>query len=191
MDRYYIEQFLAGHAADVQGHVLEIGDGTYTRRFGGDHVGRIDVLHVAKANEEVTIVGNLETGENVPAETFDCFICTQTLNLIYDLEAAMKHAHRSLKPGGVLLLTVGGITPFAREEQENWNAFWRLTSPVMRRLTKNAFGPGAAVEVTGFGNVLAAAGFLYGLASSELTPEELAVRDGAYEIVVCVRAVKS
>ena len=35
IDRYYIEGFLARHAGDVHGRVLEIGDNTYTRRFGG------------------------------------------------------------------------------------------------------------------------------------------------------------
>src|SRR4051794_12778338 len=41
IDRYYIDDFLRRHAGrrdyvigDVQGHVLEIGMDTYTRRFG-------------------------------------------------------------------------------------------------------------------------------------------------------------
>ena len=35
IDRYYIESFLARHAADIHGHVLEVADNTYTRQFGG------------------------------------------------------------------------------------------------------------------------------------------------------------
>ena len=42
-----------------------------------------------------------------------------------------------------------------------------------------------------FGNVLSAAGFLYGLAASDLRPEELAARDRLYEVIVGVRAVKA
>ena len=38
VDRYYIERFLQQHAADIRGHVLEIGDDAYTRRFGGGQV---------------------------------------------------------------------------------------------------------------------------------------------------------
>src|SRR5690606_11879416 len=38
VDRYYIENFLEHHRADVRGRVLEIGDASYTRRFGGDQV---------------------------------------------------------------------------------------------------------------------------------------------------------
>ena len=46
VDRYYIETFLAAHAADVRGRVLEIGDNVYTRKYGGDRVVVSDVLHV-------------------------------------------------------------------------------------------------------------------------------------------------
>src|SRR6267142_2129833 len=35
IDRYYMETFLDRYATDVHGHVLEIADNTYTRRFGG------------------------------------------------------------------------------------------------------------------------------------------------------------
>jgi hypothetical protein len=38
VDRYYIEGFLDRHKSDVRGHVLEVGDDSYTRRYGGDRV---------------------------------------------------------------------------------------------------------------------------------------------------------
>jgi hypothetical protein len=52
-----------------------------------------------------------------------------------------------------------------------------------------AFGEGA-VEVEAFGNVLSATGFLYGLAASDLRPDELDTRDRLYEVIVGIRAVK-
>lgn len=45
-------------------------------------------------------------------------------------------------------------------------------------------------DVTGYGNVLVAATFLYGLAKEDLTQEELDYYDNRYEITVSVRAVK-
>lgn len=190
VDRYYIEKFLSHHAADIRGRVLEVGDNAYTLRFGGNRVTKSDAIHVKPVHPGVTIVGNLETGENIPSAAFDCFICTQTLMLIYDLEAAMGHAYRCLKPGGVLLMTVAALTPFAREEQLHWNAYWRLTNPAMRRLAKECFAADAKVTIEGHGNVLAATSYLFGLASSELTAAELDVTDGGYEVVVTLRAVK-
>ncbi len=46
IDRYYIEQFLQAHSADIRGDTLEVGDDSYSRRFGRDRIGRQDVLHV-------------------------------------------------------------------------------------------------------------------------------------------------
>jgi hypothetical protein len=45
IDRYYIEKFLAAHAADIRGHVLEIKHNTYTQKYGKDRVTKSDVLH--------------------------------------------------------------------------------------------------------------------------------------------------
>src|ERR1044071_8394248 len=38
VDRYYIENFLDRHAADIHGRVLEVANNSYTTRFGGDRV---------------------------------------------------------------------------------------------------------------------------------------------------------
>ncbi|MES2523853.1 MAG: glycosyl transferase family 2, partial [Gemmatimonadota bacterium] len=91
IDRYYIEDcFLRSHAADVRGRVLEIGDASYTRRYGGDRVTRSDVLHAVAGNAEATIVGDLSSGEGLDSDAFDCVILTQVLLVIYDLHAAMR-----------------------------------------------------------------------------------------------------
>jgi hypothetical protein len=41
-----------------------------------------------------------------------------------------------------------------------------------------------------YGNVLAAAGTLFGLGQDDITPAELAINDPAFEVVVSIRAVK-
>src|SRR5688572_30005094 len=59
IDRHYIETFLGMHAGDVAGHVLEIKDDTYTRRFGVGRVSRSDVLCLEADDRHATIVGDL------------------------------------------------------------------------------------------------------------------------------------
>jgi SAM-dependent methyltransferase len=189
VDRYYIERFLAANAAAIRGHVLEIGDDAYTRAFGGTNVTGSDVLHVTPGNPAATIVADLAHADEIPADTFDCVIVTQTLHLIYDLHAAVRALHRILRPGGVALATIPGISQISRDQwSESW--YWSLTPLSARRLFAEAFGE-ANVTVRAFGNVLAATAFLHGLASTELTPAELAVSDAQYPVIVTVRAVKS
>src|SRR5918995_3042658 len=79
VDRYYIEKFLGEFLADIRGSVLEIGDNGYTKKFGQERVSRSDVLHVEEGHPQATIVADLSCDRTLPADTFDCIICTQTL----------------------------------------------------------------------------------------------------------------
>lgn len=188
VDRYYIEQFLARQAGDIRGRVVEVGDDSYTRRFGGDRVTRRDVLHVSADNPQATIVADLAHADHVPSDAFDCVIVTQTLHLIYDLDAAVQTLHRILRPGGVCLATVPGISQVDKGEwQDTW--YWSLTPAAARRLFDDAF-PGGSVVVEGHGNVLTSCAFLQGLASAELSAAELDYHDPSFPLVATVCAVK-
>lgn len=188
VDRYYIENFLARQADDIRGRVVEIGDNSYTRKFGGDRVTKSDVLHVVEGNPEATIVADLTCADHIPSDSFDCFVLTQTLHLIYDVKAALKTLYRILKPGGVVLATFPGISQLANDQWgDYW--YWSFTTQAGRRLFEEVF-PKANVKVETYGNVLAAISFLQGLAVEELRQEELDYRDRAYEVIITVRAVK-
>lgn len=189
VDRYYIEGFLARQADDVRGRVLELGDATYTRRFGGNRVTRSDVLHGRPGNPAATIVADLTDADQIPSDSFDCVILTQTLLLIYDVRAAIRTIHRILKPGGVALVTVPGITQIIRGDMEEYGQYWSFSSQSAQRLFEEVF-PGN-VRVEAYGNVLAAASFLYGLGINDLRPKELNYHDPDYELIIAVRAVKA
>ena len=190
IDRYYIEQFLSAHSSDIQGRVLEMGDNFYTQKFGGDRVIRSDVLNVVKGNPEATIVADLTSAENIPSNSFDCIICTQTLQMIYDIRTALMHLNRILKPGGVLLVSSHGISKIGRREGiDPWGEYWRLTAQSARRLFLEIF-PGENVEIEVYGNVLSAIASLHGLAAKELSQSELDYSDPDYEVLIAVRAVK-
>jgi glycosyltransferase involved in cell wall biosynthesis/SAM-dependent methyltransferase len=188
IDRHYIEAFLEENAPAIRGNVLEIGDSGYTRRFGGPRVTKSDVLHVTAGNPAATIVGDLSRAEHIPSDCFDCIICTQTLQYVYDLPAAARTLARILKPSGVLLVTVPGISQL---DDPAWNSLWcwSFTPISTRRLFEDAFAA-QDVEARAHGNVLAAVAFLHGLSASELTANELSHADAAYPCLITVRAVK-
>jgi len=186
VDRYYIERFLQAHAADVRGRVLEIGNDSYTRRFGGNRVTSCDVLHVRDGAPGATIIADLTDANHIPSNAFDCIVLTQTLDLIYDVRAALRTIHRILQPGGVVLATLPGISPKdGGEWADSW--YWGFTLPSTTRLFAEIFED---VAIAAHGNVLAATCFLQGLAWQELTSEELDYRDATYDVVITARAVK-
>jgi SAM-dependent methyltransferase len=189
IDRLYIETFLERHRADIAGRVLEVGDDRYTRQFGGERVGASDVLDLQTDNPGATIYGDL-TRDGLPAGQYDCVIATQVLQFIYDLPAAVANLRHTLAPGGVLLVTLPGVSQICRFDMDRWGDYWRFTSASARRLLGNAFGR-ERVAVATFGNVLAASAFLYGLAVEDLTEDELLAHDPDYELLVAARAERA
>lgn len=184
VDRYFIEQFLERHAADITGHVLEVADSAYTTRFGRG-VTRADVLDIDPANPRATIVADVTNLDGVSSETFDCIVLTQVLQLVYDVRSAMHALERVLAPGGVLLATLPGLTRSALAKPE----YWRFTARSARQLAEDAFGSGVDIETSG--NVLAATAFLYGLGQHDIDRDLLDVHDPSYEVTVSIRAVKA
>ena len=190
VDRYYIERFLAAHAGDIRGRVLEFGDARYTRAFGGERVTRSDVLDLVPANPKATIVADLTRADDVASDSFDCIVCTQTLQMIYDIRAAVAELRRILAPGGTLLLTGHGTSKTGRHlDSDPWGEYWRMTGDSARLMLEEVFAP-EHVLVETFGNVLSAICSLEGLAAEELRADELDHRDRDFEVVVAARAVK-
>jgi SAM-dependent methyltransferase len=190
VDRWYIERFLAEHAGDVRGRVLEVAERTYTQWYGGDDVTTSDVLYAAEGHPEATVVGDLTTGAGIPEAAYDCFICTQTLQVIYDIRAAVAGTRRLLAPGGVLLATLPGISQISREDNRDWGDWWRFTARSAQRLFADVYGE-EYVQVRQHGNVHTAAAFLYGLAAEDLDLSALEHIDPDFHLVMTVRAVRS
>jgi SAM-dependent methyltransferase len=191
IERYYIEKFLAHHRTDVRGRCLEMGDAFYIHKFGDDRISRIDVMHVKEGNPSATIVADLTLADHVPSNTFDCIIFTQTLQMIYDMKAALRTLHRILKPGGVLLLTSHGISKVGRRlGRDAWGEYWRITTQSAEKLFADTF-QGADVQIGSYGNVLTSCCCLHGIVSEEIAPEDLDYNDPNFEVIVTVRAKKS
>lgn len=184
VDRYFIERFIAEHRGDIRGHVLEVRDRRYTSRFGVA-VERSDVLDIDTSNAEATIYADLAAAHVIPSGQFDCFILTQTLQLIYDTRAALAHAHRILRPGGVLLVTVPSVSRLACDRD-----YWRFTAASCSELFGRLF-TADQLTIRTYGNVLVGAAFLFGMAAEELSARELDATDDRFPLVVAIRAVKT
>lgn len=183
--RYYTEQFLQEHAADIRGHCLEFGADWYTMRFGGRAVTRRDILHLDDSNPVATIIADLTKPNDIPGTSFDCIICTFVLHVILDLDRAIAELYRILKPRGVLLVAVPHISMCDPQYHE----LWRFTPEGLSLLLGKSF---AAEDVTvrEYGNSLTAAGQIRGLVPDEFTRAELEYHDKRFAVTACARAVK-
>jgi len=189
IDRYYIEDFLNKYRSLITGNVLEIAESTYSKKFG-EKVDKYEILHYDNSNKNATIVGDLTNIESLPENKVNCFICTQTLNFIYNPQDAIKGAYKLIKPGGVFLCTVSGISQISRYDMDRWGDYWRFTDLSIRKLTEAVFGKDN-VEITIYGNVLAATAFLQGLSVDDL-PDSTLLNDvdADYQVTLGIRAIK-
>jgi len=185
IDRYYAELFLKEHRGDIRGCVLEIGESRYADRFGGA-IERLDILDIDPANARATIVADLTAADEIPSNSFDCFVFTFALQYMYDVRAALSHAHCILLPGGVLLLIMPGLT---RLDPYGSPDYWRFTPASCATLMEGIFGA-ENVEVRPYGNVLSCVAALMGMASQELSRREIETQDEHFPLIIAVRAVK-
>lgn len=188
IDRRFIEEFLARHASAIHGVVLEIGDRAYTRRFGSS-VTRSDVL-TAQGGAEGEIVADLSCAPEIPDATYDCIILTQTLHYITKMEDAVSEIHRTLKPGGVLLVTVPGVSQISTWDMERWGDRWRLTDLALSELLGARFHADA-LEVESFGNAASAVAFLQGIPAERVPARVLQTKNPEYPILVAAAARKA
>ena len=181
VDRIYIERFLAENREKIRGVVMEMADSGYTERFG-NHVEQSLILHLNGWGKGV-IKGNLETGEGISENSVDCFICTQTIQFIYDIHSVARNIYRMLKPGGVALVTAHCLGQVSLYDYHNWGEYWRFTDQSMRKLFAEAFADDN-ITVQSWGNVKTAIAYLYGLCAEDMKAEDFEFQDEQYPVIV-------
>lgn len=179
--RRYIDEFLMENKQYIRGDVMEIGDDRYTRKYGGNKVINSYVLHVEDG--ENYIKGDLQTGEGICDDMADCFILTQVLEYIYDIQNAAKNIMKALKKDGVALITVSGISQISKYDMDRWGEYWRFTDRSLKRLFAEIVGEDN-VQVHVYGNVKTAVLKLYGACAEELDKEEFAYVDSDYQVMI-------
>jgi len=187
VDRFYIERFLAEHARDIRGTVLEVGNARYARAFRHSAPARVEIIDIDERNPDLTIHADLSEPFSLPAERFDCFVLTQTLQLVSDVEAALHNAWQGIAPAGVLLISVPGIT--RSDPRELTADRWRYTPSGLETLLARTCSNGRR-EVFGYGNLTSALAFLMGLAAEELSESELIHTDAHFPVAICARVEK-
>ncbi len=184
IDRYYIEEFLEENKRLIRGDCLEIAENTYTLRYGENRVKNAYMLHL-KGWGVHAIKGNLETGEGIEENKYDCAIITQTLMFIFDIRKVAENIYKMLKKGGSALITVSGISQISRYDAELWGSYYSFHEEAMKALFSPFFGE-ENVKIHTYGNVKAAMAMLCGLCIEDLREEDLKVEDPDYPLIIAV-----
>jgi len=60
---------------------------------------------LADIHKNIKVIKDDITESEIPGATYDLVLCTEVIEHIVNSRAALKHMHRILKPGGVLILS--------------------------------------------------------------------------------------
>lgn len=180
--RFYIDRFLDRHKQCISGNVLEIGDREYTIKYK-DELTKSYVMHFGSqcGNTEYDFCGDLRNGKGLKQNFFDCIILTQVLNFVSDFKAIPKVLVNSLKPNGVILLTVSGITPICRYDMDRYGQFWGFTDVGIKEMFS---AEKVECYTETYGNFKVACAFLAGMSYKELTQKELLYCDEDYQVFI-------
>ena len=193
--RYYWSNFLEKHKYDIHGHGLEIGTTETIKHFGGDRLFKADALDLSAHSPDVRIVVDLARADAVTGKIYDCFVNQFTTAVIYDIEAALYHAIRLLKPRGVLLINFWCLDYYLHRglnmgTGKNLYMHWWFTPINVENLLHQLTLSHNDYQIEIYGNLLTRMAFLMNLPAHELTLKELEFKDPGQPLLICVRLVK-
>lgn len=203
IDRYYIEKFLQNHKDAIKGNLLEVSGDDYIRKYGQEGstcsilqftenkaAENKNILSTGGGGERSFVYADLTRLDSFEHDAFDCFVCTQTFNFIYDIKRAIEGAYAILREGGTLLATVSGISQISRYDMDRWGDYWRLTDLSAKKMFGEVFGQ-SNVSVEIFGNALASVLLLQGLSQEDLEDESILDQtDNDYQVTLGIAAKK-
>jgi SAM-dependent methyltransferase len=183
--RVYIEEFLEANRHRITGRCLEVGDASYTDRYGHD-VQRADILDVHPENERATVLGDLQDLSRVKDASYECIIVTQVMQYLSDPAAGVREMHRILSVGGSVLVTVPTMAP--TDPNPGDIDLWRFMPAGTERIFASCFQD---FEVLGRGNLLTGLGYWAGLAREDLPRRAWRSDDPIYPVIITVRATRT
>jgi SAM-dependent methyltransferase len=193
--RYYWARYLEKYQPDIRGHAIEIGTTATIRQYGGNALRCATAIDLVAHSPEITVVADLSRADHVPSDTYDCFVNQFTMHVIYDVDAALYHSIRILKPGGVLLINFSCLDYYFADGLDMHTGsplyMHQWFTPIqvenlMRRLSLEE--PDYQIET--FGNLFARIAYQMNMAAEELTAHELEYVDGGHPLLICARVVK-
>ncbi len=181
--RYYIDRFIEKNKKYIKGTVVEIGDRRYSDKFGSKNIESYCFKFQQEEEDKFDIVGDLSTGKGIIPDFADCFIVTQTLDFIFDLDSAIENIIKILKPNGSALITVSGISPISRTDMDDYGHFRCFTDLFLRK-SFSKYINNKNIEIETFGNVKTSAAYLYGCPVKMIEKDELLYHDRDYQMVI-------
>jgi len=184
VDRYSMHTFFCKYGHFITNTCLEFGDTTYIDKYGAEVSEKVTFNY---SNNSSCLGGSLSGDitklNTLPSEAFDCIVCINVLNFIYEISDAVLGLKKMLKPNGKVLLTLAGVSShISRYDMDRWGDYWRLTDKAAIKLLEKSGLTIDAMQV--YGNPYACAAQLNGFSIEDLVQSELTSSHRDYQLVL-------
>lgn len=184
IDRYYMNNFFLKNSTYIFNNVLEFGDDYYFKKFCKHENSSCDIFTstLDKRNDNVKrIHGDLTKIAPIYFAKYDCIICTNVLNFIFDTKAAISGISNMLKSGGICIVTLAGFsTHISRYDYDRWGDYWRFNDLSAIKLFENDFD---IIFIKNYGNVYSAIAQMSGFCVEELEVEKVNEIENDYVMI--------
>jgi hypothetical protein len=183
IDRYYLNDFLAGIKDAVVGRTLEIGGRAGNRASYGFQRTTDYLTMDADPNAGAAITADAHNRLACPARSFDSIVIINVLEHCARPWEVVENMHDWLAPSGKVFCLV----PTAQRVHSIPKDYWRMLPDALESL----FHRYRILQLTSYGNLQTSSASLLGIAAEELAPEALSHRDFRYPVVTCIVAQKT
>lgn len=191
IDRFYLQQFFKDNRSFIKGYCLEFGENIYTKAYGSNVIqAGVFTSDLDEKRKEGVIAGDISKSETLPSDKYDCIICTNVLNFIYDIHASVNGLHMMLKPGGNCLVSIAGYSSHvSRYDMNRWGDYWRLSDKTAIRMFEAA---GFIIdEVKTYGNAYAAVAQMHGYCAEDVNIDRLTASHPDHQMLITMRIKKN
>lgn len=184
IDRYYIDEYFFENSKFIFGNCLEFGDSAYLDRYG-TFVTKKNIFNYSATPyiRGSNIDGDITKLTSLPKDEFDCIVCINVLNFIYDLPKALLGLKHMLKTDGKILLTMAGVAShISRYDMNRWGDFWRVTDKAAILLLEES---GFKIELMSmYGNPYACTAQINGYCVEDVNKNELLPSHKDYQLLL-------
>jgi SAM-dependent methyltransferase len=183
IDRYYLNKFVAEIRSEVKGITLEIGGSKANRElYNFTNTTSYLTMDVIKG-EGLDIVADAHDPKAVDEASLDSIVLFNVLEHCERPWVVVDNIYQWLKPSGQVFCLV----PNAQRVHRYPRDYWRILPDAMNSL----FARFPKRKLYVYGNPLTTLAAYYGIASDELSHEELDYYNENYPVANCIHAQKA
>lgn len=182
VDRYYLNKFIQEIKPQIAGKILEIGGIAKDKDFYEVNLGSSYQIMNIEPGSGIDIVGDAHNVSIIKPESFDSIISFNVLEHCYAPWQVVENIYTWLKPGGKCFVMVPSAVRLHATPMDYWRPLPDAFAWMFRNFSQQ--------KLYVYGSPITVIASYHGIATEELTTEELEAFHPDFPVATCIVAQK-